>query len=715
MRNPPSLTTKLLAMGAVFLLVALGSIGLTLWVTWKLEGGAAAVNEAGRLRMAMLRMVMVMQTEPPAAVQERMRQFDASLELLRTGDPSRPLFVPWSAETRSRFDAIRAQWATTRTVWGSASASATAKENVNLNVNESARAQGRAQLLADGDAFVAQVDGFVEAIEVQIAGWTAALHLFQLCMMAVAIMAAVTFMAVSYLLVINPLTRLQQAQVRLRQGEMGTRLPVETDDEFGQLAAGFNLMAHALQASHDDLEHKVRDKTTSLGVQNERLRALYDVSALTSTAGSLELLAQGFAQQVRRVSGADAAAVRWSNEANERYVLLAGDGLPLAMAEGEQCVRTGSCLCGQPKGQARTRVIPITASTEVALPHCRDAGFQTMATIPVQMHQRLLGEVDLFFRSHVEINDGLRDLLDAMARHLASGMESLRAAALEREAAVAEERGLLARELHDSIAQSLAFLKIQTQLLRDAVARGDETKRDRSMGELDVGVRECYADVRELLVHFRTRTSEEDIEAALRATLSKFEHQTGMATTLAMEGHGLPLAPDVQIQVLHMVQEALSNVRKHAGASRVDLRVSRHPRWRFEVQDNGSGFEAASVPPDSLHVGLGIMRERAQRIGALVQITSAPGQGTCVRIELPSVTMESVPRSAPEATPAEGSVFTSMPMSTSTSASMVSSIASSVAAAALPGLPPGTSHTTAVSTPLAAMAAVEALHKEVTP
>ena len=90
MRNSPSLTTKLLAMGAGFLLVALSSIGLTLWVTWKLEGSAAAVNEAGRLRMNMLRMVMVLQTEPVQAVQQHAKEFDASLELLRTGDPSRP-------------------------------------------------------------------------------------------------------------------------------------------------------------------------------------------------------------------------------------------------------------------------------------------------------------------------------------------------------------------------------------------------------------------------------------------------------------------------------------------------------------------------------------------------------------------------------------------------------------------------------------------------
>ena len=634
MRPHPTLTTKLLALGAGFLLVALASISLTLWVTWKLEGGAAAVNEAGRLRVNMLRMVLVLQTDPPAtvqtALQERAHQFDASLELLRTGDPSRPLFVPWSEDTRARFDTVRAQWAQARSGWASQ------------------EPQGRDHTLAQADVFVHQVDSFVEAIELQIAGWTAALHLFQLCMMALAIAAAVTFVLVSYLLVINPVTRLQQAQVRLRQGELGTRLPVETDDEFGQLAAGFNLMAHALQASHDELEHKVQAKTASIAVKNQRLAALYEVSGLAADAGSLELLAQGFAQQIRSVAAADATAVRWSNEANERYVLLAGDGLPHILADQEHCLHTGSCLCGQPQAAARTRVIPITPSTPVTLPHCREAGFETMVTIPVQLQQRVLGEVNLFYRKPMALTDDLRDLLEAMTRHLASAMEGLRASALEREAAVAEERGLLARELHDSIAQSLAFLKIQTQLLRDAVAKGDTARRDRSIDELDVGVRECYADVRELLVHFRTRTSEEDIDAALRATLSKFEHQTGIATTLAMEGHGLPLAPDLQVQVLHMVLEALSNVRKHSGATRVDVRVRRHPRWRFEVQDNGQGFDMAAVPPDSLHVGLGIMRERAQRVGAVVQVQSTPGQGTRVCIELPT---QAAPQPLPEATP----------------------------------------------------------------
>src|SRR5690606_6692989 len=147
----------------------------------------------GRLRMNMLRMVLVLHTESPDAVLERARQFDASLELLRTGDPSRPLFVPWSDETREQFEAVRQQWDEARTGF------------------VSGQGADRAQVLARADAFVRQVDGFVEAIELQIAGWTAALHLFQLFMMALAIVAAVTFMAVSYLLVINPVARLQAA------------------------------------------------------------------------------------------------------------------------------------------------------------------------------------------------------------------------------------------------------------------------------------------------------------------------------------------------------------------------------------------------------------------------------------------------------------------------------------------------------------------------
>ena len=622
MRKKFTLSTKLLTMGTAFLLVALASIGFTLWVTWQLEGGAAAVNEAGRLRMNMLRMILAQQNESPRDFERLEQRFEAGLELLRTGDPARPLFVPWSSETRTRYEHLRSEWQSIRQQWsGPHPPSAT-------------------ESVARGDAYVSEIDDFVGAIEVQIMRWTAGLHLFQLFLVGVTIAAAVAFMAISYWLVLNPVNQLRQAQAAMRRGELGTRLEVETDDEFGQLTAGFNLMAHALQTSHEDLERKVREKTASIEEQNQRLAALYGVSALTGEAGSLEALAQGFARQIRQAADADATVVRWSDEANERYLLLAHDGLPRALAEAEQCLHAGECDCAQPGVQAQMRVIPIMLSNAGRMPHCGQEGFQTVVSVPVRLHQRLLGEVTLLYRGARSLSDDMRELLGTMAQHLATAMEGLRASALEREAAVAQERALIARELHDSIAQSLAFLKIQAQLLRDAIAKGNVAARDQSLAELDTGVRECYADVRELLVHFRTRTQDEDIEEALRVTLSKFEHQSGLSTQLSMEGQGLPLAPDVQIQVLHIVQEALSNVRKHAGARTVQLRVQRHPQWRFEVRDDGRGFDPQAVAPDSLHVGLGIMQERAERIGAQLVLDAQAGQGTSVTLLLPPVRRE---------------------------------------------------------------------------
>jgi len=128
--------------------------------------------------------------------------------------------------------------------------------------------------------------------------------------------------------------------------------------------------------------------------------------------------------------------------------------------------------------------------------------------------------------------------------------------------------------------------------------------------------------------------------------LQKFEHQSGIQTHLTMSGHGLPLSPDLQIQVLHIVQEALSNVRKHAQASQVWLNVQQQPEWRFEVRDDGIGFEHNGTTIDQTHVGLRIMRERADRIDASLVVHSAPGAGCSVVLSLPALALVGAP-SAP--------------------------------------------------------------------
>lgn len=616
------LSTKFVILAVLLLAVALLSIGLTIWVTRQLDGGAAAVNEAGRMRMQTWRLVAAAQIgQPDEELRALAGRFDSSLALLRDGDPGRPLFVPWDEETRARFAELVAAW-----------------QQVRAESIGPARV-GPEEAMAHAEAFVTRIDAFVMAIEHKMERLTAGLNLFQLAMMALAVAGAVLMLYVGNLFVVRPLDRLLQGLQRLEAGDFATRIEVDTRDEFADVAAGFNHMAATLQAMYGSLEAKVRAKTASLETQSARLGALYEASVFLAGGHTLEGLAQGFASKIRLVSRADAVAIRWSDEAQQRYLMLASDCLPEEMLERERCVVAGACACGRVDTAHGSRVIPIVpadAGAEAAhFTNCAKAGFATLVSVPIRLQHRMLGEIDLFYRGEAAPTPEENGLYEALASHLANAIENLRTEALLREAAASEERTLLARELHDSIAQSLAFLKIQLALLRGALQRGDQPAVELAVTELEAGIRESTADVRELLVHFRTRTNSEDIEQALRVTLNKFQHQSGVQAHLEVRGHGVALPSDVQLQVLHVLQEALSNVRKHANASEVWLTVDKEPHWRFQVRDNGTGFDGRARPEGEGHVGLQIMRERAQRIGARVEVDSAPGEGSRVLLELP--------------------------------------------------------------------------------
>ena len=626
-----TLVAKVGLIGCGLMTLALAAIGLTLWLTWQLEGGGAAVNEAGRLRMQTWRMAQALSAPEPQRVAELRQRFEAGLALLHAGDPARPLAVPRDAASREALDMVWRHWRALDAQWQQESG------------DRAAPLPGVAARQAE--AFAKDVDRLVSTIEQQLARWAALLDTAQLVMMALAAAAAVALLHAARLLVFSPLAQLQAGLERVEANDLSARVDVRGDDEFRAVADGFNRMAGRLQDLYANLERRVQDKTEHLEAERARLAALYEGAALVARAGTLEELTQGFAIQTRRAARADACVVRWSDEHNRRYVLMASDGLPSALAEAEHCLPTGDCYCGQPRAEARIQVFGLhDLRTQDPMPgrmdpgQCRHAGFASVLSVPVRLHERMLGEIDLFFRAPTVLTEDDRILLETLASHLASGIEALRADALQREAAVAEERGLLARELHDSIAQSLAFLKIQATLLHEEMARdprGSDERVQRTLAELDAGIRESLSDVRELLLHFRTRTNAEDIAPALRTTLTKFEHQTGLHTVLSIEGEGRALAPDVQVQVLHVVQEALSNVRKHARAGCVWVEVRQGPQWTVEVRDDGLGMDAAALAPDETHVGMRIMRERAAGIGASLDFASVAGAGTSVMLTLP--------------------------------------------------------------------------------
>jgi two-component system nitrate/nitrite sensor histidine kinase NarX len=597
------------------LLLALLSTAATLWVSWQLDGGVAAVNEAGRMRMQAYRMALGIGSGETDSLARQVIEFEKSLTTLRDGDPVRPLFVPWDDTVRAGFNVVEQDWRGFQARW--------------IQV----RPDNVRGLSAETVVFTTHIDAFVTTIESHIAHWTSVLHLLQMSMLAMAVSGAAVLLFTGYLFVLEPVGQLKQAIEKIQSGDFDARVERVTSDEFGTLADGFNGMAEHLQSMYRDLEHKVSEKTFQLQEKNDRLKSLYEVNDLVAKSTNLDDLAQGFVKSMASIAHADGVALRWSDQSNQRYLMLAAHGLPQAMVEEERCLNKGDCHCGTPSAQPGMRVIPIQ-SLVTSLKHCTRAGFETVVSIPLQLHDRLMGEVDLFFHAVVTPSEAERSLLEALCGHLASGVENLRLNSLEKEAAISQERHLLARELHDSIAQSLAFLKIQVQLMRGAVQADNSTEIKQVLEEIDAGVRESYGDVRELLLHFRTRTNTEDIEPALATTLRKFEHQSGLKSSFSMQGQGMPLSPDLQIQALHIVQEALSNVRKHARASQVWLDVQQQPAWRFEVRDDGVGFMPEDDQRDETHVGLRIMTERAHRIGAALEVISTSGVGSSVVLTL---------------------------------------------------------------------------------
>lgn len=173
MHPTTSLSRKLIRTGVALLVMAVASIGLTLWVTWQLEGGAAAVNEAGRLRMQTWRIVSAAQAGLSAdEVQPLIRQFDESLRLLHSGDPTRPLFVPWNDGARTKFALVESLWRTQSDRWAT-SPPPSALESVHA-----------------ASGFVHAIDTFVLSIEQEMSRLTAILNLFQMVMMALAIGSA---------------------------------------------------------------------------------------------------------------------------------------------------------------------------------------------------------------------------------------------------------------------------------------------------------------------------------------------------------------------------------------------------------------------------------------------------------------------------------------------------------------------------------------------
>jgi two-component system nitrate/nitrite sensor histidine kinase NarX len=625
---------KLTALTVGALLLALVAIGLTLWSSWQLEGGAAAVNDAGSERMRTYRLLSTLSApdlapaEREARIRDQVLEFERVLHAIDRGDPTRPLFLPKASAIRQQIDAIDREWVERMRP--------TALQLAG-EPDDARRLAGVTRFAAVVDDFAGRIDRLVSSVERENARANGLLRSLQMALIAFAVLGAIGMIYLLFLLIIQPVTRLQDGIARMQRNDFGARLPVETRDEFGRLSEGFNRMAGHLQDVYATLEQRVAEKTGRLAARNRELGLLYGISSFLGRPASDQELCRGFLQRLMVAFGAKGGAVRLTDHLSAELHLFVQEGLPEAFIEKERCLPLGHCRCGgcAQTGHSQHAVLPANGENS-DLFNCSAVGYRGVCVSPIRFQNRILGVFNLFFTEPRTPDADERRLLETLGRQLGVAIENRRLSARDREHAVSDERNLLAQELHDSIAQSLAFLKMQTQLLERALREQQLDSAKGTLSRIREGVEESYADVRELLTHFRTRVSPAGIDTVLGAALERLAAQTGARVRLESNGSALPLSPEVQVQVLHVMQEALSNVRKHARAHEVTLRIERGPeRVRFAVRDDGCGFDTTRSKDSREHVGLAIMRERVRRIGAELVVQSAPGQGTEVTLTVP--------------------------------------------------------------------------------
>jgi two-component system nitrate/nitrite sensor histidine kinase NarX len=274
-----------------------------------------------------------------------------------------------------------------------------------------------------------------------------------------------------------------------------------------------------------------------------------------------------------RTDRADAGSVRLVDFKRGRLELIAQQGLPLDMLEHDDCAPIDGCLCGDAVQQPVSVIHRFDQLPKLEEKHCQRAGFASISVFHIRHNQNNVGIFTLYFYQQPQLTAQDQFLLETLGSHLGVAVENQRLAARDRQFAVAEERNLMAQGLHDSIAQSLSFLNLQVQMLEAALADKQTEQAQENLACIRAGVQECYEDVRELLLNFRTRINKEDFADAVRTLLDRFEKQARVPTQLSLSGNGLALDPQQQLQVIFILQEALSNVRKHAHARRV--------RWKF--------------------------------------------------------------------------------------------------------------------------------------
>ncbi|MBI4329674.1 MAG: GAF domain-containing sensor histidine kinase [Chloroflexi bacterium] len=377
-------------------------------------------------------------------------------------------------------------------------------------------------------------------------------------------------------------------------------------------------------------------------LQNQELNALLSVGKVaTSSLDADELLGRSL-DTIIEVTATDAAEI-WLMENDEALVMRCHRGKHAEAFLEQTRFQVGDGIPGMvARDRQAIMVHDLASDTRFKRQKVVDAGFHTFYAMPLLYHDEVLGVLALAALS-ADCLSRQRQLspLKGIGEWLALAIENTRLYRQVQDAAILSERERIAREMHDGMAQLLGYINTQTIAVKKFLSGERLTEAHEELTRMEEVTRGLYDDVREGILGLRTAARQSDgLIGALKEYVDRYTEMSGVQVDIRVcaGAEDTRLSPAAEIQLMRIIQEALTNVRKHSGTTEASVTFERLEQdLKVAIADDGRGFEPAHLPATGWpRFGLQTMRERAEATGGTLRVDSVPGKGTRVEIQLPA-------------------------------------------------------------------------------
>ncbi len=509
-------------------------------------------------------------------------------------------------------------------------------------------AQDKQGFYSVSSRYIEDVNDFVGELQYrneQRQTWQQNLQILSLLLIAIIVLIGMRRLQKSILL---PIQQLIKANNQFKRGQTQTRVSIKGYREFEVLGSSFNDMAGTIETYQRSLESEVQIKTQHLVKANQVLSLFYDFSkSLTTSQVSLYQLDDLIADFSKALPHLEfTLCIQNKYITNKNAIVLHGEKMK------ELCKKLSCESCGIKNGE-HTKSYPIVHQQETfgelrVRPKSTlvmNRSFVTDGDDNADNHSNITPEQRIQMTEAGSIFPFVSAELDAQNDELIVALTNLISTALslrkqrqqEHQLILFEERSTIARELHDSLAQSLSYLKIQVSVLERHLKNvGSEPVQApvyQNIEQIKIGLGSAYQQLRDLLVTFRLTIDNDNFDEALRDAASEFASKGNFNMTVHNRIMTLNLSATEQIDLIQIAREALSNISRHAKAKNVEIQLAYEDGDKYIVMsiiDDGVGM-SGSVDKTQHH-GLIIMKERAHNIGGEFIVTDNQPQGTIVTV-----------------------------------------------------------------------------------